>query len=157
MPRTAFHGAGRILPINRRFYFFNESASFAFSTMCSASSPNRCKSSTAGPDFPKVSSTPSFTTGTGYSSQTASETALPKPPIMLCSSAVTMQPVFLAAAITASLSSGLIVAILIRLTEMPSLSRIFAASTASATRSPVAITVTSVPSLRVTALPISNL
>ena len=48
-------------------------------------------------------------TGTGYSSDNASLTAPPRPPITECSSTVTIFPVSFAAATMSSLSNGLIV------------------------------------------------
>ena len=61
------------------------------------------------PDSPNVSLTPTFLTTTGHSSLTTSLTAEPNPPIILCSSAVTIAPVSLAAVIINSLSIGFFV------------------------------------------------
>src|SRR5712692_337615 len=64
-------------------------------------------SSGCSPDSPNVSRIPTLETGTGYESHTASATAPPRPPIILCSSDVTIAPVFLADFRIVSVSSGL--------------------------------------------------
>ena len=51
---------------------------------------------TAGPDSPNTSYTPIFFTGVGSFSLSTSQTALPRPPMTECSSAVTTLPVFFA-------------------------------------------------------------
>ena len=61
-------------------YFFSATASRTRATMFSAHRPKTFSSSTAGPDLPKVSFTPTRITGTGTVSQTTSATALPRPP-----------------------------------------------------------------------------
>ena len=74
----------------------------------------------------------------------------------MCSSAVTTHLVLRTEFKIASLSKGLIVWILMTSAEMPSSFNTLAASNASQTKCPVAIIVTSFPSVSWTALPISN-
>lgn len=111
----------------------------------------------AGPDSPKTSCTPIFFTGTGHFSASASQTALPRPPITECSSTVTTLPVSFAAATISSSSSGLMVWMLMILASMPSAASFSAASRAELTQRPVATMVTSLPSRRTTPFPSSNL
>lgn len=75
--------------------------------MFSAESPNSLRRSTAGPECPNTSFTPTLITGTGQHSVTASATAEPRPPMILCSSAVTITPVSFAHLQTSSLSRRL--------------------------------------------------
>lgn len=93
---------------------------------------------------------------TGQSAHTTSATAPPRPPRMLCSSAVTIAPVSFAAFRIASRSIGLIVCISITRAWIPSFSSSSAAASASATTMPVAMIVRSGPSRSVTDLPIVN-
>ena len=86
-------------PIDVRLHLLSETAFLAVATMLAALRPNMSSSSTAGPLLPNLSLTPTRSTGTGFSSHTTSQTALPRPPIMLCSSAVTIAPVFAAESI----------------------------------------------------------
>ena len=74
----------------------------------------------------------------------------------MCSSAVTTHFVFATAFKIASLSKGLMVCKLITSAEIPSDSKVFAASKASQTKCPVANIVKSVPFLRANAYPISK-
>ena len=80
----------------------------------------------------------------------------PSPPAIWCSSAETAQPVLAIDFRIASSSSGLIVWMLITSAEMPCSARIASASMAFQTKCPVAKMVTSVPSIKVMAFPISN-
>lgn len=97
-------------------------ASFSLMTsaICSAERPNSFSRSIAGPEWPYTSLTPMRVTGVGQCSESAVETASPRPPMMLCSSTVMTRPVFFAEAITSSSSSGLMVWILMTSTLMPS-------------------------------------
>ena len=97
-----------------------------------------------------------FNTGTGASSDKTSATAEPNPPITLCSSTVTIAPVSLAALIKISLSIGFNVCILITLALIPSFYSASLASNATSTIIPVATIVISLPSAKVTPLPILN-
>ena len=72
------------------------------------------------PDSPKVSLVPTLSRGTHAPSQRTSATAEPRPPMMLCSSAVTQQPVFATDCSMASLSMGLIVDMLMTSALTPS-------------------------------------
>ena len=109
------------------------------------------------PLSPNVSLTPTLKTGTGHFSETTSATADPSPPIILCSSAVTITPVSFAAFIINSSSIGLIVCMLITLAFIPSLANSSFASNAASTIIPVAIIATSFPSAKVIPLPITKL
>ena len=79
------------------------------STMCSAHRPNCLSRSAAGPEWPNSSLTPMRLTGTGQCSATQELTASPRPPMMECSSTVTILPQSLAAASTRASSRGLMV------------------------------------------------
>ena len=94
--------------LNQMLYYFLRAA-FTVLAMFSAERPNSLRRSTAGPECPNSSFTPIFITGTGQQQVTASATAEPRPPMMLCSSAVTIRPVSLAHLQISSLSRGLIV------------------------------------------------
>src|SRR6056300_867218 len=83
--------------------------------------------------------------------------ALAKPPKRLCSSAVTTHPVLETEARIAFSSNGLIVAMPITSALTPAVSSASAACKASHTRWPVAMIVTSVPSVNTSPFPISNL
>lgn len=76
--------------------------------MASTVNPYAFNNSFGLPLSPKVSFIPTFNTGTGHSSVKTSATAEPKPPIILCSSAVTIAPVSLAALANSSLSMVLL-------------------------------------------------
>ena len=67
-----------------------------------------------------MSCVPILFIGTGYDSDTTSDTAEPKPAKMLCSSHVTIQPVSLAAFSKISLSIGYTVKQSITLQDIPS-------------------------------------
>ena len=73
--------------------------------------------------------------------------------MMLCSSVVTMHPVSFAALRTRASSRGFTVCMSSTRTETPSPARVSAAFMASWTMRPTAMTVTSVPSRRVTPSP----
>ena len=90
-------------------YYFISIAFLTIFTISSAVKPYAFISSSGFPLSPKVSFTPTLKTGTGAFPLTTSHTAEPNPPIMLCSSAVTIAPVSLAALIMASSSIGFIV------------------------------------------------
>jgi len=105
---------------------------------------------------PNLSFTPTIAIGVGESHTIASATAPPNPPMTLCSSAVTMAPVSLAASPTAETSSGLTVCMSKTLVEIPSRASLSAASNAMPTITPLATIVTSEPSRRRFALPISK-
>nr|WP_330389112.1 hypothetical protein [Alkaliphilus peptidifermentans] len=70
--------------------------------MASTVNPYFSNSSSGFPDSPNVSAVPILFRGTGQFSEITSATAEPKPPIMLCSSTVTILPVSLAALIISS-------------------------------------------------------
>ena len=74
--------------------------------MPSASKPYLCSRSTAGPDSPYTSRTPTRRIGTGCCSASTEATASPRPPIIECSSAVTTRPVFFALATTRRLGGS---------------------------------------------------
>ena len=78
------------------YYYFLDIASLTAVTISSAVNPYFFNNSAGVPDSPNVSFTPIFLTTTGHSSLTTSLTAEPNPPIILCSSAVTIAPVSLA-------------------------------------------------------------
>ena len=84
-----------------------------------------------------------------------SATALPRPPMRLCSSTVTMSPVA-AARTMASVSIGLTVCMLRRPAFMPSDPNFSAATRAVSSIAPVAMSVTSVPARIWMALPITK-
>ena len=83
-------------------------------------------------------------------------TLSPKPPKILCSSAVTIHLVFASDFKIAFSSSGLMVCMLITSAEIPFASKASAAISASQTKCPVATIVTSEPSVKITAFPISK-
>lgn len=94
--------------------------------------------------------------GAGQRLARTSATAPPRPPLIWCSSAVTTQPVSLAAAITASSSRGFTVCTSSTRTETPSPASSSAASMASWTMAPLARIAASFPSRQSRALPISK-
>ena len=108
------------------------------------------------PLSPKVSFVPIYSCGTGQFFAATCATTSPIPPIILCSSAVTTQPVFCKLFIIAASSNGLIVCKLITSTLMPSASNCFAASIAFHTKCPQAIILTSFPSAKICAFPITK-
>ena len=108
------------------------------------------------PLSPNVSWTPTNSIGTGLLDTTTSDTAEPRPPIILCSSAVTIAPVSAAAFIIASASIGLIDAILITRADILDSDKVLDASTAGPTNAPQAIIVTSEPSTKIVDLPGTN-
>ena len=79
------------------------------------------------PDSPKVSFVPTNSCGTGLFVASALATLSPSPPIILCSSAVTTQPVLLTDFIINSSSRGLIVCMLITSAVIPCFSNSSAA------------------------------
>ena len=97
-------------------------------TVFSTEIPYLSRSAASGPDSPKVSASPSRFTGTGYWSDSVSATAPPRPPMIVCSSEVTTNPVRRAAATMPSSSSGLIVGTCTRWTSIPSAASSSAAS-----------------------------
>ena len=107
-------------------------------------------------DSPNISCAPILLIGTGYDSDTTSDTAEPKPAIMLCSSHVTIPPVSLAAFSRISLSIGFTVKQSITLHDMSSWLSCSAASNAVFTVIPHAAIVQSEPSLKVMPVPISK-
>ena len=117
---------------------------------------NNCGISLSRADSPNRSCAPILRIGTGYDSETTSETAEPNPPRILCSSHVTIAPVSLAAYSKISLSIGFIVKLSITLHDISSCLSFSAASNAIFTVIPVAAIVQSAPSLSVIPFPISN-
>src|SRR6185503_11450726 len=100
---------------------------------------SRVSISSSRADSPNLSLTPTRLIGTGYVSQTISEVAPPSPPIMLCSSAVTIAPVSLAQREISSLSIGFIENMSTTRQEIPFSLRSLAASRALPTSRPQAI------------------
>ena len=96
---------------------------------------------------------PTIAIFTGHFFTTTSATALPRPPITECSSAVTIAPVSEAAFTMISSSRGLIVCMSITRALMPLPASSSAAIIASFTMMPVAIIATSLPSRRQLPLP----
>lgn len=95
--------------------------------------------------------------GTGSYLPNTSATATPNPPMMECSSAVTMALVSSATYFTKEISNGLIVCIFITRAFIPSLAKIFDVSRHRNTIIPFPMSVTSLPSWIITPSPISTL
>src|SRR4030095_6432150 len=89
-----------VCTIQKNLHFESLLASTTALTISPEVSPyltSRSSISSSLADSPKVSLTPILLTGTGYLSLHDSDTADPSPPITLCSSAVIITPVCLAA------------------------------------------------------------
>ena len=103
-----------------------------------------------------MSCAPILLIGTGYVSETTSDTAEPNPPIILCSSHVTIPPVSRAAFSNNSKSIGFTENISSTLQEIPSCFKDSAASSAIFTVIPHAAIVQSAPSRKIIPFPIVN-
>ena len=73
--------------------YFLAIALFAAAATSSGASPKWRSSSSGWPEWPKQSFTPTISRGVGRAVLSTSATAPPRPPITLCSSAVTIAPV----------------------------------------------------------------
>ena len=140
----------------RKRLAYRPSISFEVLQMVAASRPYSRSRSHAGPEQPNLSCTPTRRTGVGSFSLRSEQTASPRPPMTLCSSAVTILPHSLAALRMMSSSRGLMVWMLMTRAWMPSAARVSAALRASLTIRPVATMAMSLPSVSCSPLPISK-
>ena len=90
-------------------YFLRATATFALAAIFCAVRPYSSRRTGTLPLLPNLSSTPTRTTGTGQAEASDSHTAPPRPPMILCSSAVTTAPVLAAERARSSSSIGFIV------------------------------------------------
>ena len=79
--------------VNKNYFFLAITFLAAFSTE-SAFKPYFSINCAGVPDSPKVSLVPTNSCGVGAFNDKVLATLSPKPPMILCSSAVTIQPVF---------------------------------------------------------------